>query len=117
MVQMVQIFYIIVAVVRIAHPTQTSVQACILQMHRDNGCTDVSDYCKRIAQKQAQRAAQGLEDRDSDPEASHRPLSDDEDGPFIHHPFKVKEAPIIMNIRVRATWRQILLVMIAEVGC
>ncbi|ELT98408.1 hypothetical protein CAPTEDRAFT_158003 [Capitella teleta] len=56
---------------------------------------DLTDYCKRIAEKQ--RIRRGDDDSSGD-EASIAP-TDDEDALFINHPFKVKDAPIIMNIR------------------
>ena len=53
------------------------------------------DFCKKIAERQV-----GLSS-DSDSDGLGHPGSDDEDAPFINHPFKVRpQEPIMMNIRV-----------------
>ena len=57
------------------------------------------DFCKKIQEKTERRMVEGHES-DSDLEDLIRG-SDDEDAPFIHHPFKVTEkSEIVMNIRV-----------------
>lgn len=54
-----------------------------------------SDFCKNLARKDGDRSS-------SDEEGEYRPSSDDDqEKPFIHHPFKVKDASnIVLNIRV-----------------
>ena len=57
----------------------------------------VVDFCKRISSKDERRSH--YPDSSSDEEVTQRPATDDEDD-LIHHPFKVKEAPIVMDIKV-----------------
>jgi len=57
---------------------------------------ELTDYCKKIAERQLGLSS----DSDSDGMGGGHPGSDDEDAPFINHPFKVKPPePIMMNIR------------------
>ncbi len=68
-----------------------------------------SDFCKKIQEKTQRRMLEGHES-DSDPEEIIRRSDEDEDAPFIHHPFKVSErAEIVMNIRVSMPARSQLL--------
>ena len=58
-------------------------------------CFD-TDFCKKIAQKEGDGGSS------SDSDIIGKLSDDDAEGPFIHHPFKVREAPnIVLNIRVR----------------
>ena len=60
-----------------------------------------ADFCKKISEKTRRRLA-GENESDSEEEVQQLRMSDDEDAPFIHHPFRVSEkAEIVMNIRVR----------------
>ncbi len=60
----------------------------------------IPDFCKKISEKTRRRLA-GENESDSEEEVQLRMNSDDEDAPFIHHPFRVSEkAEIVMNIRV-----------------
>ena len=60
-----------------------------------------ADFCKRIQEKTGQQAYS------DDDEVRPTPGSDEEGGPFIHHPFKVRELPnnIVMNIRVSLNYQ------------
>jgi hypothetical protein len=53
-----------------------------------------SDFCKKMAKKD--------EGDSSDESPTQIPHNSDDEGPFMHHPFKVRDAgPIMMNIKVR----------------
>lgn len=55
---------------------------------------ELTDFCKRISNKHPKPFP---EDSSSDEDTTQRPVSDDDE--LIHHPFKMKEAPIVMDIR------------------
>ncbi|CAH1799722.1 unnamed protein product [Owenia fusiformis] len=54
---------------------------------------ELTDFCKKISEKQGHYHSSG---EDSD---LNRPVNSDEDELFINHPFKMRDAPITMNIR------------------
>lgn len=57
---------------------------------------ELTDFCKRISSKDMKKFTG--EDFSSDEETTQKPASDDESA-LIHHPFKVKEAAIVMDIK------------------
>ncbi|XP_064628180.1 zinc finger CCCH domain-containing protein 13-like isoform X2 [Lineus longissimus] len=53
---------------------------------------ELTDFCKRMSKKDG--------DDSSDGSPTQHPHNSDEEGPFMHHPFKVRDAgPIMMNIK------------------
>ena len=61
-----------------------------------------TDFCKKISNKHPRPFP---DDSSSDEETTQKPASDEDD--LIHHPFRVKEAPIVMDIRVNTEVSQI----------
>ena len=57
----------------------------------------VTDFCKRISSKDEKKK---YADSSSDEEEATQKPASDEEGGLIHHPFKVKDAAIVMDIKV-----------------